>query len=79
MHLNIPHRSTSVLSNLKSYAYWSLIGIFGPELAIWSAWRQYLSAKALKKEIEVALAEVRFIYNRARHPAIVLMEVTDAK
>ncbi|KAJ2965637.1 hypothetical protein NQ176_g10522 [Zarea fungicola] len=32
-----------------SYRYlkWSILGVFGPELVIWAAWRQYISARSL--------------------------------
>lgn len=52
MHLNLPAKSSTNTEKLIPYLYWCVIGIFGPELAIWAAWRQLLSARALKREIE---------------------------
>jgi hypothetical protein len=54
MHLNLPAKSSSNTEKLVPYLYWRVIGIFGPELAIWAAWRQLMSARALKREIEEA-------------------------
>ncbi|KAH0275422.1 hypothetical protein KCU91_g4576, partial [Aureobasidium melanogenum] len=54
MHLNLPAKSSSNTEKLVPYLYWCVIGIFGPELAIWAAWRQLMSARALKREIEEA-------------------------
>lgn len=54
MHLNIPAKSSTNTDKFVPYLYWCFIGIFGPELAIWAAWRQLMSASALKREIEEA-------------------------
>lgn len=54
MHLNIPAKANSNTEKLVPYLYWCFIGIFGPELAIWAAWRQLMSARALKREIDEA-------------------------
>ena len=51
MHLNIPRKGTSMVATFRSYAYWCFIGIFGPELVIWVAWRQFISAKALNDQL----------------------------
>ena len=50
MHLNIPPDGESAwkfwLRNIK----WGLAGVFGPELVLFIAWKQYLSAKAIAKK-----------------------------
>jgi len=51
MHLNVPCRRSSTARRLATYLYWCIFGIFGPELVIWTAWRQLLSAWALRKEL----------------------------
>jgi hypothetical protein len=48
MHLNVPRRRSSTTRRLGTYLYWCIYGIFGPELVIWTAWRQLLSAWALR-------------------------------
>jgi hypothetical protein len=51
MHLNIPAKTESKTRRLATYFYWCIYGIFGPELVIWTAWRQLLSAWALRNEL----------------------------
>lgn len=51
MHLNIPRKRSSAARRLATYLYWCIYGIFGPELVIWTAWRQLLSAWALRNEL----------------------------
>lgn len=51
MHLNVPRRRSSTTRRLGTYLYWCIYGIFGPELVIWTAWRQLLSAWALRNEL----------------------------
>lgn len=67
MHLNIPAKRTSTLRRLSSYLYWCIFGIFGPELVIWAAWRQLLSAWALRDELRKV---PRQDSNISRHLAI---------
>ena len=50
MHLNVPPRGESVPSFWLRNIRWALLGIFGPELVVFIAWRQYLSAKAIAKK-----------------------------
>ena len=47
MHLNVPPRGESVPSFWVRNIRWALLGIFGPELVVFIAWKQYLSAKAI--------------------------------
>ena len=49
MHLNVPPRRESVLNFWLRNIRWALLGIFGPELVVFIAWKQYLSAKAVVK------------------------------
>ena len=51
MHLNIPAKNESQTRRLATYFYWCIYGIFGPELVIWTAWRQLLSAWTLRNEL----------------------------
>lgn len=51
MHLNIPQTSSNSTRRLAIYFYWCIYGIFGPELVIWTAWRQLLSAWALRNQL----------------------------
>lgn len=51
VHLNLPSIDESPSEYSYRYLKWSILGIFGPELVIWAAWRQYLSARCLTKMI----------------------------
>lgn len=51
MHLNLPMYHESGARYVWRYCKWALIGVLGPELVVWTAWRQYISAHALRNEI----------------------------
>ncbi|KAI1757955.1 hypothetical protein F4782DRAFT_536656 [Xylaria castorea] len=51
VHLNLPEYNESDVHYLYRYLKWSILGVFGPELVIWAAWRQFISARALTKII----------------------------
>lgn len=51
MHLNIPHYRESRWQFWLRHVKWGLIGIFAPELVVFAAWRQYISASAVRYEI----------------------------
>ena len=55
MHLNIPERRISLWRLGVSYVRWSLVGVFGPELVVFAAWRQLNSAKTLQQDVQQAL------------------------
>ena len=54
MHLDIPPRRYSQTKLLLLYFKWSILGILGPELVIFVAWRQLNSAKTLSLELRKA-------------------------
>lgn len=58
MNLNIPRKNASASRQTATYLYWCLYGIFGPELVIWTAWRQLLSAWALRDELRKEVREI---------------------
>ncbi len=49
MHLNVPPHGESTFQFWLRNIKWGLLGIFGPELVIFIAWKQYLSAKTIVK------------------------------
>ena len=53
VHLSIPERNQSSFQHTLQYMKWSIIGIFGPELVVFVAWKQYISAQAMLKDVEV--------------------------
>lgn len=44
-HLNVPPHGESTLRLWTRNVRWALLGVFGPELVVFIAWKQYLSAK----------------------------------
>ena len=63
VHLNLPKHDESDFEYSWRYFKWSLLGIFGPELVIWAAWRQFISARALTKSIRNVVAPPHVIGN----------------
>nr|WNZ75644.1 hypothetical protein [Trichoderma harzianum] len=58
IHLDLPPHGETDIEYAYRYLKWSVLGIFGPELVIWAAWRQFISARTLTKFIqEVLLAK----------------------
>ena len=49
MHLNVPPKTRSTLWRWIDNFKWTGLGILGPELIVWIAWRQYSSAKVLSQ------------------------------
>lgn len=47
MHLNIPPQGEGPFRYWFRNIRWGLTGIFGPELVVFIAWKQYLSARAV--------------------------------
>ena len=49
IHLNVRHYSVTELQSWIETAKWVVFGILAPELVVFVAWRQYLSATALDR------------------------------
>ena len=52
VHLNIPPPKESNLQSWLRTTKWVLLGILGPELVIFTAWRQNMSARTLMRKIK---------------------------
>ncbi|EGR45485.1 uncharacterized protein TRIREDRAFT_68358, partial [Trichoderma reesei QM6a] len=52
IHLDLPPYGESDIEYTYRYLKWGVLGIFGPELVIWAAWRQFISARTLTKFIK---------------------------
>jgi hypothetical protein len=52
VHLDLPRHGEGSTQYTWRYLKWSLLGVFGPELLIWIAWRQYISARCLTAAVE---------------------------
>ena len=51
LHLNIPARKESHIRGILREVRWGVIGLFAPELVLYTAWRQYASAKQLCEDV----------------------------
>lgn len=51
LHLDVPKQGESAWVLKSRYLRWSVVGLLGPELLIWVAWRQYISARVLSKSV----------------------------
>ena len=49
IHLNVRHHKTTELQSWIETAKWVVFGILAPELVVFVAWRQYVSAIALDR------------------------------
>lgn len=56
LHLNIPSSKETTAQSWLRNIKWMLMGILGPELVVYGAWRQYVSARTLQNQI-LALEE----------------------
>ena len=52
IHLNVPPPNWTRLKAWARTWQWVLIGIFGPELVVFAAWRQYISARELQDRLK---------------------------
>ncbi len=52
LHLNIPEAGHNPAKFLLRNIKWMLVGLFGPELVVFSAWRQFNSAKTLQDIVQ---------------------------
>lgn len=54
VHLNIPRKSEPAYATLFREFRWCIIGLFAPELILYTAWRQLASARELRSEVNEA-------------------------
>ncbi|EMD85201.1 hypothetical protein COCC4DRAFT_66490 [Bipolaris maydis ATCC 48331] len=52
VHLNVPHKGEGNYRVLSKELQWCVLGLFAPELILYTAWRQLASARQLCFEIE---------------------------
>ena len=52
IHLNVPPPNQTRLKVWARTWQWVIIGIFGPELVVFAAWRQYISAHELQDRLK---------------------------
>ncbi len=52
LHLNVPSSSQTPLASLIAQFRWIVTGVYAPELVVFTAWRQWSSAKILSNLVE---------------------------
>lgn len=62
IHLDLPPHGETDIEYTYRYLKWSVLGIFGPELVIWAAWRQFISARTLTKFIKEVVQTLGYCY-----------------
>jgi hypothetical protein len=56
VHLNVPRRGEPLYRTLLEELKWCIIGLFAPELILYTAWRQLAAARQLRFEVGQATA-----------------------
>jgi hypothetical protein len=51
LHLNVPQKYESLAHRLTHKLGWMLLGVFAPELVVYTAWRQWMSANILCQKV----------------------------
>jgi hypothetical protein len=54
VHLNVPRKADRSYWTLYKELQWCVMGLFAPELIIYTAWRQLASARQLRDQVEQA-------------------------
>src|SRR5437763_13204656 len=66
VHLNLQGKQPpGLLGKLESILYkprWMVVGLFAPEILVYIAWSQWLSARMLKEKMEKIRRTVRYSY-----------------
>ena len=52
LHLNVPSNSQTTLASLMTQCRWIVTGVYAPELVVFTAWRQWSSAKLLSQLVD---------------------------
>ena len=52
LHLNVPSKSQTTLASFMTQCRWIITGVYAPELVVFTAWRQWSSAKLLSKLVD---------------------------
>lgn len=58
LHLNIPPKIEKTARCWTRNFRWMLLGLFAPELVVFTAWRQYISAKTLQLRVNSYSADL---------------------
>ncbi|KAI1395782.1 hypothetical protein F4819DRAFT_500756 [Hypoxylon fuscum] len=59
LHLNVPMRHQSRKAGFRLCIRWILAGVYAPELVVFTAWRQWCSARLLQQIVEQILKDTQ--------------------
>jgi hypothetical protein len=65
LHLNLPCKDETAIGRVSRKLKWTLLALFAPEIVVFTAWRQYVSAQALSKEVNDVLKVRLFILKQS--------------
>ena len=57
LHLNIPRQGETALKQFTNKFLWTLLARFAPELVVYCAWEQWVSAKKLSKQMNELISK----------------------
>ncbi|KAI4135952.1 MAG: hypothetical protein LQ341_005821 [Variospora aurantia] len=67
LHLNVPHPDDTVWYRFWVNTRWIFTGVYAPELVVFTAWRQWSSAKILGRKVQEAKSSSPRIDKQPRH------------
>lgn len=70
LHLNLPSPGSSTTAVYMKKTSWVLLGIFAPELVVYTAWGQWNSARKLTTIIKEILQEQVQLRSRGMHASM---------
>ena len=76
MYPNVPPHGESSLRYWLRSIKWALLGVFGPELVVYIAWKQYFSARTIVKRSRNHSFSQKVSSQSAEVPGSIKMEVS---
>ncbi|OTA61921.1 hypothetical protein K449DRAFT_444874 [Hypoxylon sp. EC38] len=68
LHLNVPRRNQTRIQEFWLNVRWIVTGIYAPELVVFTAWRQWCSARLLQQLVEQSLRDSKSSSRPAKYP-----------
>lgn len=67
LHLNVPHPGDTIWYRFWVNTRWILTGVYAPELVVFTAWRQWSSARILGRRVRANDTRSDVLRNESRH------------
>ena len=74
LHLNIPKQGQGAVGRAVQKLGWTLLALFAPEVVVYVAWRQWVSANALWREVNGALEVCLSVSNPVERTLMLVSE-----